>query len=234
MIVWIASYPRSGNTFFRILLKHVYGLKTFSVHNDPLLGKLGLAEVVGHEALPASIPEMRAAPESYFIKTHELPQDKDPAIYIIRDGRDALVSHANFLLSFQKKQTWLKRALRVVGYNHFEKVLRGLIAKKPHYGGWSEHALSWADRPEAQTVVVRYEELCDSPQPKVEEALSQLGLKPRASMGGQVPDFEELRAKSPDFFRKGKVGQWREEMSPSLQELFLRVHGPVMKRFDYV
>jgi hypothetical protein len=216
------------------MLKHVYGLKTFSVHNDPLLGKLGLSELVGHEALPASILEMRAARQSYFIKTHELPQDNDPAIYIIRDGRDALVSHANFLLSFQKKKNWLKRALKVAGYNHFEKVLKGLIAQKPHYGGWSEHALSWADRPEAQTVVVRYEELCESPQPKVESALSQLGLNPEVLIQGQIPDFAQLRAQSPEFFRKGKVGQWREEMSPPLQKLFLKVHGPVMKRFAYL
>ena len=28
MIVWLASYPRSGNTYFRILLNHLYGIKT--------------------------------------------------------------------------------------------------------------------------------------------------------------------------------------------------------------
>ena len=30
MIVWLASYPRSGNTFFRILLHHLYRLPTYS------------------------------------------------------------------------------------------------------------------------------------------------------------------------------------------------------------
>jgi hypothetical protein len=232
--VWIASYPRSGNTFFRILLKHVYGLKTFSVHNDPLFGQLNLADVVGHENLPAPIAELRASPERYFIKTHELPTDNDPAIYVIRDGRDALVSHANYILSFQKKPNWWKRVLGFAGYDEFERVLCNLIARKPRYGGWSDHARSWTDRPRAKTVVVRYEDLCESPQPKVEGALSQLGLNLGSMMDGQVPDFAQLHAKNPDFFRKGKVGRWRHEMSPALQELFLKVHRPMMERFAYV
>jgi hypothetical protein len=234
MIVWLASYPRSGNTFFRIILKHVYGLKTFSAHNDPLFGKLGLSEVVGHEDLPASIPELRAAKETYFVKTHELPQDQDPAVYIIRDGRDALVSHANFILSFQKKKSWWKRSLGWAGYNEFEKVLRGLIEQKPRYGGWSEHAVSWVDRPQAKTAVVRYEDLCATPQPKVETALTRLGLNLMSLIRGQVPDFAQLQAQNPDFFRKGKVGQWRQEMPPALQDLFVQVHGPVMQRFSYL
>ncbi|HMJ91237.1 MAG TPA: hypothetical protein VK530_15560, partial [Candidatus Acidoferrum sp.] len=90
MIVWLASYPRSGNTFFRIVLHHVYNLKTFSVYNDPELEKIGVAEVVGHETMPASLDELRSSSEVFFVKTHELPADKDPAIYIVRDGRDAL------------------------------------------------------------------------------------------------------------------------------------------------
>lgn len=56
MIVWLASYPRSGNTYLRMLLHQLHGLKTYSVYDDPLLELLdGSAEAVGHEKLPGSL-----------------------------------------------------------------------------------------------------------------------------------------------------------------------------------
>ena len=32
--IWLASYPRSGNTFLRIVLAQVFGLKTASVYEN--------------------------------------------------------------------------------------------------------------------------------------------------------------------------------------------------------
>ena len=34
VIVWLASYPRSGNTFLRIVLHRLYGVPTYSVYDD--------------------------------------------------------------------------------------------------------------------------------------------------------------------------------------------------------
>jgi hypothetical protein len=34
MIVWLASYPRSGNTFVRTLLHSAFGLESYSLHCD--------------------------------------------------------------------------------------------------------------------------------------------------------------------------------------------------------
>ena len=33
----------------------------------------------------------------YFVKTHELPSDDSPAILLVRDGRDAMVSFAHYI-----------------------------------------------------------------------------------------------------------------------------------------
>ena len=43
MIVWLASYPRSGNTFLRVVLHNVYGVSTYSVYedNDPVAQRVG-------------------------------------------------------------------------------------------------------------------------------------------------------------------------------------------------
>ena len=228
MILWLASYPRSGNTFFRVVLHHVYNLKTFSVYDE---AEAGVADVTGHEKLPAPLAELAAAPETYIIKTHNLPQDNAPAVYLIRDGRDAIVSHANYLLSFRMKGKEIPfpddPACR------FERVLEDLIADKPRFGGWSTNVRAWAGRLRAKTVVIRFEDLIASPQAEVEKGIAALGLNLGVLSGVVVPDFASLQAQSPEFFRKGKPGAGRDEMPERLHQLFLRHHRVVMEQFGY-
>lgn len=97
MIIWVAPYPRSGNTFFRMLLYYKCGIKTYSIYNDQLFERIGASESVGHELLPAPLDQLKQDEKLYFVKTHNLPQDDNPAIYLVRDGRDALISHANYI-----------------------------------------------------------------------------------------------------------------------------------------
>src|ERR1700754_5135896 len=42
MIVWLASFPRSGNTFLRIVLHRLYGVRTSTVYDvDGVAERLG-------------------------------------------------------------------------------------------------------------------------------------------------------------------------------------------------
>jgi hypothetical protein len=50
---------------------------------------------------------------------------------------------------------------------------------------------------------------------------------------GELPSFETLHHKWPDFFRKGKVNAWREELPKDLHELFWRHNVAGMEYFDY-
>jgi hypothetical protein len=82
MPIRVASYPRSGNTFLRIVLHRRYGIRTSTVYDvDGVAARLG-PDSVGY------------ADVSEFVKTHRPrdPADEDPAICLIRDGRDAVVS----------------------------------------------------------------------------------------------------------------------------------------------
>jgi hypothetical protein len=59
MIVWVSSFPRSGNTFLRILLHRLYGVRTSVVYDvDGVATRLGEA-LVGFEERPAAIHAMR-------------------------------------------------------------------------------------------------------------------------------------------------------------------------------
>jgi hypothetical protein len=82
-MIWLASFPRSGNTFFRNVMFELYGLESYDYY--PLRGVKVRKDYT-------SFP---------IVKTHLLPwqiqpQDSNiPAIYLVRDGRDAIVSMAH-------------------------------------------------------------------------------------------------------------------------------------------
>lgn len=72
MIVWLASYPRSGNTFLRVVLHNVYGVSTYSVYedNDPVAQRVGPA-LVGYRPKPVERTQMIDGADVYFVKTHK-------------------------------------------------------------------------------------------------------------------------------------------------------------------
>jgi hypothetical protein len=235
MIIWLASYPRSGNTFFRILLNSLYGIKTYSLYNDSNFEKLGASETVGHLPLPASVEDLAGRKEVYFVKTHGFPIDENPAIYLVRDGRDALVSYARYIQSFEKKSL----VKSVLGLESFQANLKDLIKGNDklarEIGTWNENVLRWVrQRPKGKTVVIRYEDLVKDPESELSNALKSLGLSQEKVDGGTKPSFEELHAKWPEFFRKGKSGSWREEMSEELHKLFWDRQGEAMAAVGYV
>jgi hypothetical protein len=75
MIVWLASYPRSGNTFFRMLLHKIFGLRThtlYSVANDAELRRedtARLMRLIGQVELDCEVDMLRAEPGQHFVKT---------------------------------------------------------------------------------------------------------------------------------------------------------------------
>lgn len=50
-VTWLASYPRSGNTLLRIVLKRCFGLNSQSVYDDAEFSGTTLREMVGHESV---------------------------------------------------------------------------------------------------------------------------------------------------------------------------------------
>ena len=224
-MVWLASYPRSGNTFFRLLLKELCGIETFSIHDDPLAVKIGLAETVGHRPLD-SVETLDDA--RHFVKTHRLPDDSVPAVYLVRDGRDALVSYARYRLAFRTKK-WDPRSLITPTSKRFHSALRDLAVGKGPFGKWADHVFAWTrDRSGAVTSVVRFEDLIARPVETVKQSLVDIDPELPLLESGTVPTFDELHERWPDFFRSGQGGGWRVEMPPDIEELFWENNGDAM------
>lgn len=231
MIIWLASYPRSGNTFFRMLLNQLYGFKSYSVYDDPDIVGMGAANVVGHERMPYALEELREDSKIYFVKTHEHPSGSDPAIYLVRDGRDALVSHARYLKEFY----WgtndpIRRVKQIIGFENFNRTLRNVILTSR----WNEHVMAWSHRQKkALTYTIRYEDLVKNPEFYLAESLKTVGVGDRRSAEHNMPSFDDLKSQFPKFFRKGKIGSWQQEMPVNLQKLFWDHHAEAMNFFYY-
>jgi glycosyltransferase involved in cell wall biosynthesis len=224
VITWIASFPRSGNTYLRVLLKRCLDMDSYSIYEEGTL-----AEVIGYRANSMSPREMAAADEPFLVKQHDLPTDDFPAIYLVRDGRDALVSYAHYVLTDKPKPEAEARP------ELFNQTLHDLIVYNASFGGWGPHVLAWASR-SAPTAIVRFEELVSSGDPLsiVSKALNDIGyLNHPSTFLDRPPSFSELHKQGPRFFREGKIGSWKREMPADLLELFWDTHGEAMERMQY-
>ncbi|MFE9960327.1 sulfotransferase domain-containing protein [Micromonospora sp. NPDC005299] len=213
MIVWVSSFPRSGNTFLRILLRRLYGVRTSVVYDvDGVATRLGAA-LVGFEERPAAIRAMRTDEQVHFVKTHRQRDDdvdeSDRAICLVRDGRDSLVSWARLNSEGKGRE--------------FETELRAMINREDTVGtgSWGQNALSWLLPPAPHRVMLRYEDLVREPRASVQRVMAELllsGITPRVDVG--IPSFEELHAIDPGFFRRGQAGTHLDELSDDLHQLF--------------
>ncbi|GAA2552528.1 sulfotransferase domain-containing protein [Winogradskya consettensis] len=208
----VASFPRSGNTFLRIVLHRLYGVRTSTVYDvDGVAERLG-KDLIGFTDRPGSLPEMRAADEPHFVKTHRQRDvevdEEDRARCLVRDGRDALVS-------------WARQASEE-DPNTYEDELRSKILRVSAggTGSWGTSVLSWVRPSVPHRVVLRYEDLIRDPHATVAPIIATvapvLGLRAEAA----VPSLDELRGHDDLFFRRGRTGSYRDEMRTELHQLF--------------
>lgn len=218
MIVWLASYPRSGNTLLRLILHHVFNLRSCSVYND--LTVIGAhretAAIVGHDMLgdSCSLAQLGCDKDTHFVKTHEHPEDGNAAIYMIRDGRDAVTSYAHYQREF-------------VGS---DLTVSDVIVGRTGFGSWSEHVSTWSPATRSNTLLIRFESLLYELEKHTLRLSKFLRLEP---VSNKLPSFSELHALNPAFFRAGSTGGWRDLFTADETELFWQTHGNVMSQYGY-
>lgn len=221
MIVWLASYPRSGNTLLRTIFKHCFGI--YSYADEPVNYKNEFRdnpELVGHIEYKGDWQQFysyaRESSELFLVKTHFPPVDNQPHIYIVRDGRAAICSYKRF----QKN------------YNDIDVSLVELILGVDAYGGWSEHYYKWNNREIDKRLVVRFEDLVNISKKKLSELSEFIGFNKN------VPPWQnplsQLKRTEPNFFSTHESGFTpNEPWSPSLEYLFEMIHGELMFQLEY-
>ncbi len=214
MIIWLSSYPRSGNTFLRTLIKKCLGKDTYSIYNDQDIGSdPGLAEITGHRTLAHrfgssgfNLTPLRENKEVFFLKTHEatpaLVEPGDKIIYIIRDGRQATLSFHNYLRNFHKQN--ISPLELSLGFDF-------------PGGSWSDHVAEWQPNDRDDTHLLYFEKMITAPEEAIDQvaAFSCVLVKEYA-----IPRFGELQQINSRFFRQGKCNSFRDELSGEEQSIF--------------
>ena len=180
-IVWLASYPKSGNTWVRAFL-HNYIVNPESPHSINSLVDFSVAECAaaffGPNAASLSTEQVqrlrpavheqltRLHPDLVFVKTHNAnlavhgiplctPGLTAGAVYIVRDPRDVALSYAAFAR---------KGVDEIIDFMGEPGAGNASDASQvfEHLSSWSAHAVSWAAAP--KRVLVRYEDLLAEPE----------------------------------------------------------------------
>ena len=209
--IWLASWPRSGNTLLRVILHHCFGLRTTGVYKNDLGGNSYLEQATGHFEISAP-PENVSEP--WLVKTHELPPDNAPAIYIVRDGRAATASYHKF------KQDHPERLHPIV---FLEESIAGFWP-----GVWSRHVQAWYPWQRPHTLLVRYEDMT-ADLPSVLSALAAFLKLPIVSE--KLPSRSDLAARG--GFWVHNPSDWRTAFTPDTLRLFAWCNATMMTRLGY-
>jgi hypothetical protein len=221
MIIWLASYPRSGNTLLRTILNRVYGAKSYSKYNDKTdIGQSpDTAAAVGHIDYQGPWNEAYEAfsksTQTYFVKTHDAPEDDSAAIYIVRNGIKALVSNYHYWKDFNNKIL------------PFEDLILGTQTPFPSWGG---HLDAWRPDKRSRTLVLRYEDLIADPSSEIRKITNFIRMPELAPW---INDFNNLQKINPRFFREGKTTPRKAEISDQHENLFNAIHEDWMRHFNY-
>jgi hypothetical protein len=217
--VWLASYPRSGNTFLRIILQNLFGLATYSMYRtegddfpDPSADVLEKAPYLPRD-WRRRVTDGPGA-ELMVIKTHGGLEPSGRAIYIVREGYAVVESYFNYHKRFSFEQPSLTE----------------IIAGACQFGGWSEHYVAWQPQSRPKTLLLRYELLVNQPHECVPLLADFLGMPPQT---GRLPTFAELKERSPAFFRHGQDRSFLRDWTPAQLALFSELHGAVMQELGY-
>lgn len=186
-IIWLASYPKSGNTWVRAFLANylVGGPRpvtindlpsfmlgdNFLIHYEKLSGKA--ADSLSPEELHALRPKVHewfahSRPDNVFVKTHSAllraagqplitPSATAGAVYVARNPLDVAVSFAHHY------QTSYERAVEALCDElYILPAANGLLEQA--LSSWSRHVRSWTRAPGLPLCLLRYEDMHRQPQ----------------------------------------------------------------------
>jgi hypothetical protein len=226
MIVWLASYPRSGNTLLRTVLKQTMDLGSYS--DEVMLPTVKHTETAKQEygnltyesSWESFYQQASASKETFLVKTHLPPRDNQPVIYVVRDGRAATESYASYHASF------------INNHQHSSSIM-SLMLGDDYYGDWSTHFEKWNSREEGKLLLVRFEELVNADIGLLQKLKAFVGFEMKT-----IPfknPINKLQLENPNFFRSGKT-TWKVsvEWTETEVSLFIVLHSNLLISLGYI
>ena len=288
-VVWLASYPKSGNTWLRMLIAALspVGERGIDINAMPADQTIASArdifddrlligsDLLTHDEIDCLRPRLyedlagdsaatgpsQANLGVRFVKAHDaytLTPLGEPlfagaraaqgAIVIVRDPRDVVPSLANHNLSTIDAAVEFLNSTQ----SAFSDGTAGLPPQlRQKLLDWSGHVASWLDQTDMPVHVLRYEDLMRDTAGCLMSAM-RFAHRPieqhRAERAVALASFEKLQAQEAEmgfaewnarqakqtrFFRRGKMGSWREELTREQVRKVERAHGAMMSRMGY-
>lgn len=199
MITWIASYPKSGNTWMKLFLKSYFNSSNsdfsinpkpddnFKVESFPMKSEFknlniqykDFAEIAKNWISMQSLINLNN--KSNYLKTHNAMcsingyqftnnENTIGAIYIVRDPRDIVISYSEFL-----GKDIDETIEYILSDNCFEQDLFGNeLYKKTIMGSWAYHYNSWKNYKSNEIIIVKYEDMLKKPNETFFKVLNYL------------------------------------------------------------
>lgn len=203
-IFWLASYPKSGNTWFRIFLANLLNPSAAPININELhtgeiaSSRIWVDSILGFESAEFSHDEIdklrRSAYQWHaeqlnevgYHKIHDaytyLERDKPlipqegclGALYFIRNPLDVAISFANHSVCS------IDQAINYMARSQYafcKTTSRQHNQLRQQLLSWSQHVQSWTQAPQINVEVIRYEDMKLKPLATFTKAVSFLNLK---------------------------------------------------------
>lgn len=230
--VFIVGYPRSGHTWFQNLIAAViYGV-------DPEYARDTLVQELVPDVHYKQFYKRYSSP--MFFKSHFLPRpDYRQVIYLLRDGRDAMVSYFHFLSTTKGREI------------NFMKMVRDGNDLFPCK--WNEHVKMWSSNPyNARIMTIKYEDLIENIEQEMHRFCAFIGIErsdPFLKNLTKKATFETMRRnevifgwdklgsiewpKDKPLIRRGQTGSYKDEMPPDVLDVFMRESYETLVKCGY-
>tara|TARA_R110002124_G_scaffold34400_5_gene113010 strand:- start:906 stop:1733 length:828 start_codon:yes stop_codon:yes gene_type:complete len=226
--VFIVGFPKSGNTLMQHIIAHLY---------------YGLNEEASRTMVNLITPDIYANSHYFrfnevcFFKSHDLPKPEyKKVIYIMRDGREALLS-----------------------YYHMMKNMGTPVSLKDLYSGkiklynvtWGEHIAQWESNPyQADILWIKYEDLkankinilqrictflnIDRSTNELEKVIEFTSLKHMKEMEKRI-DWAKMKKNKflmgKNFVRQGGLDSYKKEVRNTLIKIFEKNEYKALEKY---
>ncbi|MEX2648694.1 MAG: sulfotransferase domain-containing protein [Alphaproteobacteria bacterium] len=202
-IIWLASFPKSGNTWVRVFLHNLLqnpassvDINRISEHTlaeasiehyrpfDPRPPEAWSLEETAKVRLQVHEVLTRRVPDDVFVKIHgALAVDHGHptvnlgvtagTIYIVRNPLDIVPSFADHM------GISIDQAIESLARTNAHTETKGKYVAELR-GSWSQHVESWTERPHPSLYLLRYEDMIEQPSATFGGLARFLGLAPSA------------------------------------------------------
>ena len=242
MIVWLASYPKSGNTWMWLFIKSYFNppKKKFSLNyhkDDPIM-----LEPFPDERM---FDKLKINYENFFdlsknwVNLQSLINLNNKTNYLKTHNAMCTINNHKFT-NMLNKETYEAGEFKKKIYN------------KTLLGSWSDHYNSWKNYKSREIIIIKYEDMVNSASStflkvlnylskiikidvdhtKMDKAIEETSFKNLKSL--EINEGFKTNLSKNKFFRKGVVGDWREKLNKEQVEKIEKAFESEMIELGYL